>query len=398
MRVVRSDEGLRVTGTAGELGEVPDVLPGAILRGDDATPPSEHSPVHRTSELDRAAERPCRWVSIRLPAVGTGSRWLLLGTPDGDLTEAAVSISSLVNQVAMALRNSRIHHDLTIQATRDSLTGLANRAAFNAALGAALTDGGRPETAVLFIDLDDFKAVNDQLGHRAGDEFLREMARRLDAATRGDDVCARLGGDEFAVILGSGAPSAAATAQRIATALSRPVHFADRIAQVTASVGVATATPGMDLQALLHSADVAMYAAKGKGKGRVVEFDLSLHAGPSAQAFERELAAAAGNDELVVHYQPVLDLSDGHCTAVEALVRWHHPERGLLGPDAFIAVAERTGSIRDIGRFVLRQSCADMAEWQRTHPHAPTAVHVNLSAAQLDDPAFVDEVDQCLAE
>jgi EAL domain-containing protein (putative c-di-GMP-specific phosphodiesterase class I) len=170
------------------------------------------------------------------------------------------------------------------------------------------------------------------------------------------------------------------------------------VAQVGASVGVATGTTESDPELLIHRADVAMYAAKANGKARVQVFEAGLLRGDSTQlTFERELGAAAERGELVVHYQPVLALPDTRCIAAEALVRWQHPERGLLYPDAFIDYAEKTGAIHDIGTFVLRRACADAAAWRETYPSTPLAVHVNVSAMQLDDDRFFDAVTWCLS-
>ena len=292
---------------------------------------------------------------------------------------------------------------VTKLAAIDSLTGLANRSTFNTALESALQDESSPNTTVLFIDLDDFKGVNDVFGHRAGDDLLREVGARLLRATRPGDLCARLGGDEFAVMLrGSGTKAAEVAediAERIVAAIAATVHIRGRVVHVGASVGVATATTETDLETLIHFADVAMYAAKGKGKGRIQIFEPGLLDGDSSQlAFERALLAAADNNELVVHYQPVLSLPAGRCTAVEALVRWRHPERGLIYPDAFIQTAERIGAIGAIGSYVLRQACADAATWRNTHPDDPMAMHVNISALQLDDDGFIDIVTGALAE
>jgi len=292
---------------------------------------------------------------------------------------------------------------VTKLAAIDSLTGLANRSTFNTALEAALQDESSPNTTVLFIDLDDFKGVNDVFGHRAGDNLLREVGARLLRATRPGDLCARLGGDEFAVMLRGRVSGAAEEAEdialRIVEAIAATMRIRGRVAHVGASVGVATATGETDLETLIHCADVAMYAAKAKGKSRIQVFEPGLLEGDSSQvAFERALIAAAGNDELVVHYQPVLSLQDGRCTAVEALVRWRHPERGLLYPDTFIETAERIGAIGPIGTYVLRQACADAAEWRDAHPNDPMAVHVNISALQLDEDGFIDIVTGCLRE
>ena len=291
-----------------------------------------------------------------------------------------------------------------IQVTRlaelDGLTGVANRSSFNAALSAALGDESVRNTTVLFVDLDDFKDVNDVFGHGAGDDLLRVVAARLRGATRPGDLCARLGGDEFAVLLrGTDSAAGADVAQRIVQALGATVQILGRAAQIGASVGVATATSENDLEQLIHRADVAMYAAKANGKARIQVFEPRLLQVESTQvAFEQQLAAAADNGELIVHYQPVLSLPDGRCTAVEALVRWRHPGRGLLYPDSFIEAAERIGAIHDIGTYVLRRACADTAAWRDAHPSSPLAIHVNISGLQLNDEGFIDIVTRCLSD
>jgi predicted signal transduction protein with EAL and GGDEF domain len=182
-------------------------------------------------------------------------------------------------------------------------------------------------------------------------------------------------------------------------AVGATVQIGGAVARVGASVGVATATSETGLEQLVHCADVAMYAAKAKGKGRIQVFEPGLLQVDSSQVvFERELALSAPHDELLVHYQPVLSLSGGRCTAVEALVRWQHPRRGLLYPDSFIEAAERIGVIGDIGAFVLRRACADAMLWRDAHPDNPLAIHVNVSGLQLDDAGFTDSVTRCLSD
>jgi diguanylate cyclase (GGDEF)-like protein len=401
LKVVPDGAVLRVGGATGGFAGFPATVPAGVLSvlADDGGPGFET--VDGRAQLDAAVGTPCAWACVALPATHDQRlAWLLLGSPRNVPAEAVVAISSLANQVTLALRNSEVHQELTVQATHDSLTGLANRPSFNAALSVALGDNRAQPTTVLFVDLDDFKDVNDLLGHGGGDDLLREVAKRLQRATRPDDVCARLGGDEFAVLLrGTDGGTAAEVAARIVRAIAAPAHLDRGVAHVGASVGVATASGETDLEALIHRADVAMYAAKANGKAQVQVFETGLLQRDSSQlALERALAAAARHGELVVHYQPVLSLPDKRCVAVEALVRWQHPERGLLYPDSFIEAAERTGAIHDIGAFVLRRACADTAAWREAYPGLMLAVHVNVSALQLADEGFFDIVTRCLRE
>jgi len=366
LKVVREGSVLRVERATEGFAHLPSTLPAAVLllRGDDEF---GIVAVRRFAELDAAAGIACAWACVPLPYVQNqqGSGWLLLGSPRKVRPEAITAVGTLADQVTLALRNAEVYQELSVQATLDGLTGLANRATFNLALSDALDDQGSRHATVLFVDIDDFKNVNDRFGHAAGDDLLREVAARLRRATRPGDLCARLGGDEFAVLLdGTGGPAGAVVAQRIVEAIALAAHLGGGIAHVGASVGVATATGDADVEQLIHRADVAMYAAKAQGKSRVQVFEPGLLQGDSSQvAFERQLLSAAENGELIVHYQPVLSLPGGRCTAVEALVRWQHPDRGLLYPESFIEAAERIGAIGDIGDYVLRRACADNAVW-----------------------------------
>jgi diguanylate cyclase (GGDEF)-like protein len=402
LKVVRDGSVLRVDNASGTFARLPRTIPDAVLTR-PGTMDAGVVTIRSSLELDAAAGTECAWSCVGLPYVPsqqTGEAWLFIGAPHKVPEDALITLSDLVNQVTMALRSSHVHEELTVQATVDNLTGLANRATFNLALAAALDDGSSQLTTVLFVDLDDFKDVNDLFGHGAGDDLLREVAVRLQRATRPEDLCARVGGDEFAVLLrGTNVIAGAEVAQRIVTAVAAPAHLGGRTAHVGASVGVATATLETDLEQLIRSADVAMYAAKANGKARIQVFEPGLLRGESsAGVFEKQLAAAARNGELVVHYQPIISLEDGTCCSVEALVRWQHPTRGLIYPDSFIAIAEATGAIHDIGTYVLRRACADVVTWGQTYPGPRLGIQVNVSALQLDDEAFIDTVTRCLGD
>jgi len=394
LKAVRAGPVLRVEGATGGFSTVPGTLPGGVI----TTPTGPAGArVTNPAPLDAAVGAPIEWACIRLPEQEEDA-WLLVGAPKKIPPAALLSVRGLVNQVALALHNSNVHQELSVQARYDSLTGLGNRASFTAELATGLAHSARSGLHILFLDLDDFKDVNDILGHRAGDELLIDVAARLRRCTVPQDLCARLGGDEFAVVLHGVTDAAAAeTAQRIVDSIAEPIRPGG--GRVGASIGIATATPGIDIEELVHQADVAMYAAKAKGKGRVEVFHPGLlEADTPRLSFERQLAAAPAAGELVVHYQPILSLPDLRCTGVEALVRWQHPEHGLLLPADFIETAERTGAILDIGAFVLRRACADASAWQDAHPGTPLAVNVNVSARELDHDNFIDTVTTCLTD
>lgn len=396
LKAVRAGPVLRVEGATGGFSTVPATLPAGVITTPTGTAGAR---VTNPAPLDAAVGAAIEWACISLTEQEEDA-WLLVGAPKKKIPPAALlSVRGLVNQVALALRNSNVHRELSVQARIDSLTGLGNRASFTAELATGLAHSARPRGLhILFLDLDDFKDVNDILGHRAGDELLIDVAARLRRCTRPQDFCARLGGDEFAVVL-HGLTDAAAveTAQRMVDSIAEPIRPGG--SRVGASVGVATATPGIDIEELVHQADVAMYAAKAKGKGRVEVFHPGLlQADTPRLSFERQLAAAPAAGELVVHYQPILSLPDLRCTGVEALVRWQHPEHGLLLPRDFIETAERTGAILDIGAFVLRRACADASAWLVAHPGTPLDVNVNVSARELDHDNFIDTVMTCLTD
>ncbi|WP_166787946.1 putative bifunctional diguanylate cyclase/phosphodiesterase [Cryobacterium adonitolivorans] len=398
LKVVRHNGLLQVGAHTGDFIEPPPTtLPGDVLRSIEN---SGEAQIMRSGPLNDAVGQPLVWECVPLTEQEEDA-WLLVGAPKRIPEGTILSVRSLVNQVNLALRNSHSHHQLTAQAQHDALTGLDNRLSFTARLGAQLARTDTTEALhVLFLDLDDFKDVNDQMGHRAGDAVLIEVAERLRHCIRPQDICARLGGDEFAVVLtGTTDAAAAAIAQRMVGSLAAPIIVDGRPCRVGASVGVATAAPGADLEELVHQADVAMYAAKAHGKGQVQLFKPGLLQGESSLvSFERQLGRAAGAGELEVYYQPIVSLTDLRCTGAEALVRWQHPERGLLKPEEFISLAESSGAILGIGAFVLRRSCADAVTWPEARPGVPMTVHVNVSARELESDHFVDSVLWCLAD
>jgi diguanylate cyclase (GGDEF)-like protein len=312
-----------------------------------------------------------------------------------ELGDLAASFNAMADAIAGSQRN------LTREATTDSLSGLANRAAFRARLESTLAGPNRRagHQAVLFVDLDDFKDVNDTLGHAAGDELLRVVADRLVVAVRPGDLVARLGGDEFAVLLESlPEPHLALTvADRVVMALAEPIQIGTHSAHVGASVGLAVRQEHSTLEGLMHEADVAMYAAKAKGKNRVEAYDAGLdYVAIARLGLKADLATAAARGELVVDYQPIVDLDTCELVGVEALVRWQHPIRGLLPPSEFIELAEETGAIVDIGAFVLETAARQVLSWQRRYGQPDLWLSVNVSVRQLDLPGFAGGVEDIL--
>jgi diguanylate cyclase (GGDEF)-like protein len=312
----------------------------------------------------------------------------------------------LLARVDASMLDLRRYQDqLTYQASHDGLTGLVNRALFAErtadAVRSSRADALPGGLALALIDLDDFKAINDRLGHAVGDALLVEVAERLRATVRPGDVVARLGGDEFAVLLpGAARAETARIAEAFIDALAAPVRAAGYELLVQASIGVARHTPDCDASDLLRRADMAMYAAKELGKSRWVEYRPELDAIAVEHAqIAAELSQALDRGELRVVYQPIVGLPAGEVRGVEALVRWEHPTRGPVSPASFIPVAERTGLIVPIGAWVLRQACLQGAAWSRElGAAAPWKISVNASARQLLEPVFADTVAAILAE
>jgi diguanylate cyclase (GGDEF)-like protein len=280
-----------------------------------------------------------------------------------------------------------------LQAFTDSLTGLGNRALLLDRLEHRLARadrGGQPAT-VLFLDLDRFKLVNDSLGHLSGDQLLAAVAERLRRCVREGDICARLGGDEFAVLL-AGASDADAAAERIVETLVRPFEIDGHEVFVGVSVGIATGR--QEAETLLRNADVAMYHAKRSGASRYARFEPQMHAALlSRLGLDSELRRAVQRREFELHYQPLYDLGSGAVAAFESLVRWRHPTRGLVAPLEFIPVAEETGLIVDIDRWVLEEACRQFATWWRD---APLAISVNASMRDLREPGFPAAVERAI--
>jgi diguanylate cyclase (GGDEF)-like protein/PAS domain S-box-containing protein len=294
-----------------------------------------------------------------------------------------------------------LEEQLTHQAFHDPLTGLANRALFRDRVEHALTRSQRDHQpiTVMFLDLDNFKTINDSLGHTAGDFLLETIANRLRSCLRTGDTSARLGGDEFAILLEDcvDASEAIATAERIIDLLERPVPLESKEVFVGISIGISMSlAQENDVDILLRNADTAMYRAKSRGKGRYELFEPSMHeAVLNRLEIEAALRQALERQEFTLHYQPIVEIESGQIAGVEALIRWHNEERGLIPPTTFIPLAEETGLIVPIGKWVLEQACLQARQWHDSFPDPPT-VTVNLSGRQLLEPDFAATVAEAL--
>ncbi len=298
-----------------------------------------------------------------------------------------------------------LEEELSHQAFHDSLTGLANRALLldrveHARETARNRRGAR--LALLYLDLDDFKTVNDGLGHEAGDLILRATAERIASVLRPGDTASRLGGDEFGVLLEQLPDPAIAyeVGARLLEAVCTPLDVHGTLIAVNASLGIVVSDGSEDASALLRNADLAMYRAKGEGKGRFEIYEAGMHAAVvERMALKADLRRAVAKGEFEPYYQPIVDLDSGTVVGVEALARWNHPERGMVTPDDFIPLAEETGAIVLIGREILRRACADAAAWLvELGDRAPASVSVNLSPRQIQHPDIVADVQSALTD
>ncbi|MCM4080918.1 putative bifunctional diguanylate cyclase/phosphodiesterase [Paractinoplanes hotanensis] len=375
MRTVLGHTPESVTGTLLITLTHPDDRP--QLRGWMATLRS--SPPGTVAEIETRLRRADGSWAL-LDAIGTNC------LHDPDLEAIVLSVRDVGPRKALEQQLSR-------QAFCDPLTGLSNRALFRDRLEHA-TARRDADVTVLLVDLDDFKSVNDNLGHSAGDELLTALAARLRDNVRPGDTLARLGGDEFAVLIEDlDGRDPGALAERLLHELRKPISVAGHEIRRTASIGVAAG--GESGEELLRNADLAMYAAKRQGRNAYALFDPEMYASLVNEAQLRaEMETALTGQQFVVHYQPVVDLPTQRLTGVEALVRWQHPERGLLAPQHFIDTAEESGLIVPLGRWVLRESLRQLARWQRPG----FKMNVNLSARQFQDPALVTDVRDTLAE
>jgi diguanylate cyclase (GGDEF)-like protein/PAS domain S-box-containing protein len=377
-------------GIAQMLGFQTDVTPGTrlthLLHPDDA-PVMEES-LRRIRADGQAKPVECRWRHA-----DGNVRWLetvfnnLLADP---------KVNGIVLNSRDITERQRLSEGLRKRAFHDPLTGLANRARFEEHLAHASRDG---EQAVLFIDLDNFKTVNDSLGHAAGDQFLGEVARRLSACVRVGDMVARMGGDEFAVLVsGSDAKMRAPRiAERILRELAAPIEVHRRAITPSASIGIACGGDVQNAQEILRDADLALYEAKRSGKGRAQLYRPVMHAAAlEALELETDMRLALDTHQFELFYQPLFRLRDGGLIGYEALMRWQHPARGLLGPGTFIELAEETGLIVPLTRWALSSACQQAAIWNRPG-YGPLEVSVNLSLVNLEDSEILEDVADALS-
>jgi diguanylate cyclase (GGDEF)-like protein len=325
----------------------------------------------------------------------------LLSRAGNALNDRQVAVAqTMANEAAILFENARLYAQIRHQAFYDHLTGLPNRALFvdrvEHALARRVGENDR-DSMLLFIDVDDFKVINDRFGHGGGDQALASVAHRLKLLVRPGDTVARLSGDEFGLLVEDigDIREVRAVATRVIRAFDRPIDIADRPVRISVSVGVAVRSAALDAETLIRNADFAMYAAKQSGKGQYRLYEVAERAAADVVAQLRtDLRSAVVRDELRLHYQPIMDLRTGAVTSVEALVRWQHPERGLLYPAAFISLAEETGTIIELGSWVLETACLQLRAWHERTPDL--ALAVNVSGSQLQDIGLVDHVRSAL--
>ena len=379
-----------VEGTPVALGVGGDYFAAARRLGDA---PAGEALVAELGELSRG-RRDSVALDCVAPEVDGSTRWFHLQASRVDEAGQIVVTHTDITSRVLAERTS------AWQARHDHLTELPNRVHLHELIDEELRRPGRGAVTVLFLDCDGFKEVNDSLGHEVGDELLRQVAARLSTRTRAGDTVGRLGGDEFVVLCRDcDTAGAEALAARFQGAFDEPFALGPRTARLTASIGIASCgvdDAGLRSSDLVRDADLAMYAAKAAGRNRVRTFTTDLRYAAERKALlAGELRDAIEADRLVLHYQPVMHLPTGECSGVEALVRWQHPERGLLAPGEFLAAAERQDLIAPLARWVLGEATRQTAEWSRRGLSVVTGV--NISASHFATGTLVDDVAEALA-
>lgn len=364
-------------------------------------------PAERDERLDRLVDFVVALASGRLDTRLTPS-------PASDAVDAVIvglnmlgeELSTLYTdlEARVAERTAQLEdtrRQLEHLALHDPLTGLANRTVLMDRIGQAMAraDRGAAVPAVLVLDLDGFKTVNDSFGHAVGDGLLVEVAQRLRRVSRRTDTVARLGGDEFAIVVDGDPQRVLSVAERVLDALRDPVTVEGHPCWATASIGVRFAVRGQDADLLLRDADTAMYAAKARGRGRYAVYEPGMHttALSRVRVGEQLRRGLTATGELVVHYQLIMDLTSEEPAGVEALVRWNHPERGLIAPGEFVEIAEHIGLIVALGDRVRETAIAQLAQWRTTVlGPSPFAMHINTSPIELRSPHFAADLVSCL--
>lgn len=347
-------------------------------------------PVHVGAPLEDLKDP----LSIPVHIQGVSAGRLLASSVDGSQLglEDRALLSTFAEHASLALTDARTVEAMK-EAFHDNLTGLPNRPLFLDRLTTALSGNSGRDLAVLFVDLDRFKAVNDTMGHAAGDELLLQVADRIRATTRADSSAARFGGDEFALMVDCGQEPRIAlhVAERVIEALGRPFMVRGKTVLIGATVGIAFSGQGRGAAELLADADLAMYRAKRAGGSRSSTFEPKMREElTSLLSLASDLTGALERDELSLEFQPIVNLATGRPAVVEALLRWHHPVRGMVPPTEFIPIAESTGLIVPLGRWVLEQACRWAVTWRKTLPDL--RVSVNVSVHQLREPGFARDV------
>ncbi|MCB0976860.1 MAG: bifunctional diguanylate cyclase/phosphodiesterase [Acidimicrobiales bacterium] len=381
------------------------MLSGAVMAIAICLPPQPDCPGTDAEEFLETAQIGSAIFPLLVPALlyAVGEPWGVAPGPWALVGVMAVlTILVLFRFRRLVKDRSAAARELEHQARHDPLTGLGNRTLFREELEEALLRDDRVgrEPAVLYLDVDGFKKVNDSFGHEAGDAVLVALSERIRRVVGSAGIVARLGGDEFAVLVDGSASSradAAAIAERLLGALAEPVRAGDREIALSGSVGIDFGGPDADASSLLRNADIAMYRAKATGKARWVVFEPAMRTVALERIeLEADLGGAIERDELHLVYQPLVDLEDGAVVGFESLLRWVHPKYGTLAPDVFVPIAEETGQINSIGRWVLDTACGAAARWHERFGRDDLFVSVNVSGRQVVEPRFAAEVGEVL--
>jgi len=403
MALVSFDGGVLQTNTA--MCELLGKQPGELARHNLAEVVDPEDLTALTAKLGQLKDGSVEDIALELRFRHSGGAELWVAAHGSLFSEPGSATPCLILQAHDISARRRAEAGLQHIAFHDSLTGLPNRRRFHELLAQAVDRsrvGARPHFAVMFLDFDRFKLINDSLGHSAGDDFLVQVSQRIRSHLRPCDVVARLGGDEFAVLINDVQhdDEAVRLAERLQTTLRVPFHVQGTELSTSASIGITCSTIGdRSPEDVLRDADIAMYKAKAAGKARHAVFDVGLHAEVSRRLLlEGDLRRAIGDGQLEVHYQPMFHLGTGKLLGFEALARWSHPDLGPVGPDVFIPIAEETGLVTALTDFVLATACGDLRRWQyRDLSLANLRMQVNVSGRDLAHASFVARVRDALA-